>query len=40
VEREHIARVLGESATLDAAATTLGINTATLWRKRKRYSIE
>ncbi|HLI80315.1 MAG TPA: sigma-54 dependent transcriptional regulator [Candidatus Binataceae bacterium] len=40
VEREHIARVLGQSATLDAAATTLGINSATLWRKRKRYSIE
>lgn len=40
VEREHITRVLGESATLDEAAATLGINVATLWRKRKRYGIE
>jgi NtrC-family two-component system response regulator AlgB len=39
VEREHIARVLDESATLEEAAATLGINTATLWRKRKRYRI-
>ncbi len=40
VEREHIARVLSESATLDEAAATLGINATTLWRKRKRYGIE
>ncbi|HXN86408.1 MAG TPA: sigma-54 dependent transcriptional regulator [Candidatus Binataceae bacterium] len=40
VEREHIARVLGESPTLDEAAATLGINATTLWRKRKRYGIE
>ncbi len=40
VERAHIRRVLDESATLDEAAATLGINAATLWRKRKRYSIE
>jgi len=40
VEREHIARVLAESATLDEAAATLGINVTTLWRKRKRYGIE
>jgi len=40
VEREHIARVLRESATLDEAAATLGINATTLWRKRKRYGIE
>jgi DNA-binding NtrC family response regulator len=39
VEREHITRVLGETATLEDAAATLGINTATLWRKRKRYGI-
>jgi transcriptional regulator of acetoin/glycerol metabolism len=32
--------VLDESVTLDEAAATLGINAATLWRKRKRYSIE
>ena len=40
VERAHIRRVLEESSTLDEAAATLGINAATLWRKRKRYSIE
>ena len=39
VEREHIMRVLGETATLEDAAATLGINAATLWRKRKRYGI-
>jgi NtrC-family two-component system response regulator AlgB len=40
VEREHIARVLGASATLEEAAETLGINVTTLWRKRRRYGIE
>jgi two-component system, NtrC family, response regulator AlgB len=40
VERQHIARVLTESATLDEAAATLGINVTTLWRKRRRYGIE
>jgi two-component system, NtrC family, response regulator AlgB len=40
VEREHILRVLGQSATLEEAAATLGINVTTLWRRRKRYAIE
>ena len=40
LEREHIRRVLSETATLDEAAATLGINVTTLWRKRKRYGIE
>jgi len=40
VEREHIMRVLAQSATLDEAAATLGINVTTLWRKRKRYGID
>ena len=40
IEREHIRRVLSETATLDEAAATLGINVTTLWRKRKRYGIE
>ena len=40
VEREHITRILSETATLEDAAATLGINVATLWRKRKRYRIE
>jgi two-component system, NtrC family, response regulator AlgB len=40
VERDHIKRVLGQSATLDEAAATLGINVTTLWRKRKRYGVD
>jgi NtrC-family two-component system response regulator AlgB len=40
LEREHIRRVLAEAVTLEEAAETLGISTTTLWRKRKRYSIE
>jgi len=40
VEREHIRRVLAQSATLDEAAATLGINVTTLWRKRKRYGAD
>ena len=40
VEREHIVRVLSQSATLEEAAASLGINVTTLWRKRKRYGIE
>jgi transcriptional regulator with PAS, ATPase and Fis domain len=40
VEGEHIARVLAETTTLEEAATTLGINVATLWRTRKRNGIE
>jgi NtrC-family two-component system response regulator AlgB len=39
LEREHVLRALAENATLDQAATALGINAATLWRKRKRYGI-
>ena len=39
LEREHILRALAESATLEKAAATLGINVTTLWRKRKRYGI-
>jgi NtrC-family two-component system response regulator AlgB len=38
-EREHILPTLAESATLEEAAATLGINATTLWRKRKRYGI-
>ncbi len=40
IEREHIMRVLAQSATLEEAAATLGINVTTLWRRRKRYGIE
>ncbi len=37
IEREHIERVTARSATLDDAAKLLGIDTSTLYRKRKRY---
>ncbi len=36
VEREHIERVLARSASLEEAAHTLGIDSSTLWRKRKK----
>jgi two-component system, NtrC family, response regulator AlgB len=39
LERQHIERVLASSGTLEEAATRLGINPTTLWRKRKRYSL-
>lgn len=38
VEREHILRVLSESPRFEDAAAVLGIDTSTLWRKRKRYN--
>ena len=40
LERRHIQRVLAESATLEEAATRLGIDVTTLWRKRKRYALD
>jgi two-component system, NtrC family, response regulator AlgB len=40
VEREHIIRVIAESPTLESAAHKLGINVATLWRRRKRYGLD
>jgi two-component system, NtrC family, response regulator AlgB len=39
IEREHILQVLAESRTLEQAAATLGIDVATLWRKRKRHKL-
>jgi len=39
LEQEHIRKILNLSATLEDAASTLGIGSATLWRKRKRYGI-
>ncbi|MBK8801615.1 MAG: sigma-54-dependent Fis family transcriptional regulator [Fibrobacteres bacterium] len=39
LEELHIRRVLAGTRTLDEAATVLGIDAATLWRKRKRYGI-
>jgi len=40
IEREHIIQVMAESRTLESAASKLGINVATLWRRRKRYGLD
>ena len=37
VEREHILRVLASTQTQEEAASILGIDTSTLWRKRRKY---
>jgi len=37
VEREHLLRVLARTQTLEEAATILGIDASTLYRKRKKY---
>jgi NtrC-family two-component system response regulator AlgB len=37
IEREHILRVVQRAPSLERAAEILAIDTATLWRKRKRY---
>jgi two-component system, NtrC family, response regulator AlgB len=37
VERAHILTVMANAPALDAAAEILGIDSSTLWRKRKRY---
>jgi NtrC-family two-component system response regulator AlgB len=39
LEREHIARVIAQSPSLEAAARTLDIDATTLQRKRKRYGL-
>lgn len=39
LERRHIEAVLSSSDTLDAAARTLGIDSSTLYRKRKAYGL-
>lgn len=39
LEEAHVRRVLASTRTLDEAAKVLGIDAATLWRKRKRYGI-
>ena len=39
IEEEHIRRVLATSKSLQEAAEVLGIDQATLWRRRKQYGI-
>jgi NtrC-family two-component system response regulator AlgB len=39
VEEEHIRRVLASSKSLQEAADILGIDPATLWRRRKQYGM-
>jgi NtrC-family two-component system response regulator AlgB len=39
IEREHIAQVLARAPSLEAAARSLGIDTTTLQRKRRRYGL-
>jgi len=39
IEEAHIRRVLADSRSLQEAAAVLGIDQATLWRRRKQYGI-
>jgi NtrC-family two-component system response regulator AlgB len=39
VQRAYVQQVLATSATFREAARRLGINMATLWRKRKRWGL-
>ncbi|MCX6554220.1 MAG: sigma-54 dependent transcriptional regulator [Candidatus Aminicenantes bacterium] len=39
IEELHIRRILAATSSLQQAAETLGIDQATLWRKRKKYNI-
>lgn len=39
LEKEHIARVIQQTTTVDEASHVLGIDPATLWRKRKKYGL-
>jgi NtrC-family two-component system response regulator AlgB len=39
LEELHIRRVLAKTRSLDEAAKVLGVDVATLWRRRKKYGI-
>jgi len=38
VERDHIMRVIARTSTLEEAAQILGVDSSTLWRKRRKYT--
>ncbi len=40
LEKAHIQHVLNTTRTLEEAASVLGINLSTLWRKRRRYNLD
>ena len=40
LEKQHIRHILTTATTLEEAAGILGINLSTLWRKRRRYSLD
>ena len=40
VEKSHIRQVLAQTSSMEEAARILGIDPATLWRKRKRYQLD
>lgn len=40
LEKQHIRQVLATASTLEEAASILGINLSTLWRKRRRYGLD
>jgi NtrC-family two-component system response regulator AlgB len=40
MEKKHIQQVLVQTPSIDEAARVLGIDPATLWRKRKKYHID
>jgi NtrC-family two-component system response regulator AlgB len=39
IEELHIRGVLAAAPSIDAAAAILGMDTVTLWRRRKKYGI-
>jgi NtrC-family two-component system response regulator AlgB len=40
LERRHVEAVLARASTLDEAARSLGIDSSTLYRKRKTYGLD
>jgi NtrC-family two-component system response regulator AlgB len=39
LEAEHVRRVLSKASTMEQAATILGIDPSTLYRRRKRHGL-